>query len=144
MPAARKSKALTAFWKLHRGMYRLTGGRLGTKLELPVLLLTTVGRKSKQERTVALYYLFDDEIPVVIGSNVGQERNPAWIHNLRAHPRVGVQMGRRKWSATAREANASERDRIWPMVVAASSSYEEYQQRTDRKIPLVLLEPTTL
>src|SRR5437764_9216272 len=139
-----------AFWpvfnrfvSLHTGIYRLTGGRIGHTLPgLPsMLLLDHLGAKSGKRRTTPLLYIEDGDAFVIVASKGGHPRHPAWFHNLRANPETTIQVGPRKIPVTARVATDAERDRLWPEVVRTYSGYEGYQRRTDRKIPLVMLEP---
>src|SRR5262245_52150920 len=93
MPAVRRTRLVELGWKLHRALYRWSGGRIGGRIgKLPVLLLTTTGRRSGAPRTVALAYLADGGRFVVIGSNAGEDRDPSWWVNLRANPRATVQV----------------------------------------------------
>jgi deazaflavin-dependent oxidoreductase (nitroreductase family) len=115
------------------------------------LLLTTTGRRSGEPRTCALIYVKDNERFVVVASNGGSDHPPSWVLNLQAHPDVGVQIGRRKFSARASVASAEERERLWPRVnrhnmglapimhPGARGRYDVYQRHTTRLIPLVLL-----
>jgi F420H(2)-dependent quinone reductase len=77
---------------------------------------------------------------VIVASKGGYPKHPAWFHNLRANPDATVQLGRERRSVRARVATPAERERLWPKVVAAYRDYDRYQQRTDRQIPLVVLE----
>jgi deazaflavin-dependent oxidoreductase (nitroreductase family) len=115
---------------------------LGSRLEHPVLLLNTVGRKSGRERSVALDYFTDGETPFVIASNAGEPGNPAWWLNLREHPHATVQLGPERFSVVAREAQGAERERLWARAVDTDDAYATYQQRTSRLIPVVVLEST--
>ena len=76
-----------------------------------------------------------------MASKGGHPRHPAWYHNLRANPETTVQVGSERRAVRARDATPTERERLWPMAVAAYSGYRDYQERTDREIPLVILEP---
>ena len=107
----------------------------------PVLLLTTTGRKTGEERTTPLLYLADGEDLVVVASNGGAPKHPAWLLNLRANPEATVEVGGRKLRVRAREAGPEEKERLWPKLVEMYGSYEDYRRRTDREIPVVLLEP---
>src|SRR5919199_903176 len=102
---------------------------------------TTTGRKSGEERTVPLLYLRDGESFVVVGSNGGTSSHPAWWLNLRANPRATVEIGNRRMRVWAAEAGPSERERLWPELVAMYGGYESYRKRTDRKIRVVILRP---
>jgi len=130
---------------LHTVAYRATGGLVGHRFPgaPPMLLLDHVGAKSGIERTTPLVYVEDGDDLVLVASKGGYPRNPAWFHNLRAHPEATVQVGSRRRAVRARVAGASERDRLWPKAVAVYGGYEDYQERTDREIPLVILEPMT-
>lgn len=128
---------------LHRGVYRATGGRVGGRLgKLPVLLLTTRGRRSGEARTTPLTYFEDDGSIVLVASNGGHPRHPNWYRNLAVHPEVQVTRGRSTRAMTARTATTEEKQRLWPVVVSAYRGYERYQQRTNREIPLVILTPS--
>ncbi len=129
-----------AMW-LHRSLYRASGGRIGGKRgTVPILLLTTTGRVTGKRRTVPLQYLAGEQMLVVVASNGGRPRHPGWFFNLRAEPRVEVQIGREHTVMHARQATEEERERLWPKVVELSSGYDDYQRRTEREIPLVILE----
>jgi deazaflavin-dependent oxidoreductase (nitroreductase family) len=127
---------------LHRVLYRITGGVIGRRLvDNDILLLTTRGRATGRKHTVPLLYLRDGECLVVIASYGGRDRHPEWYLNLLDEPSVTAQTGRKRRSFQARTATEDERERWWPRVVAAYSDYAVYQGRTDREIPLVMLEP---
>ena len=131
-------------WRFHRAAYRATGGRLGGKfLGVPVLLLTTTGRRSGEPRTQPLYYVDRGERLAVIASNAGENSSPAWWLNLKADPRATVQIARKVFPVTAREATGDERDELWQAAVAQDDSYEVYRARTSRRIPVVVLERTS-
>jgi deazaflavin-dependent oxidoreductase (nitroreductase family) len=126
----------------HRSLYRITGGVIGRRLVAnDMLLLTTRGRSTGSEHTVPLLYLVDRDRLVVIASYGGRDRHPEWYLNLVADPSVTAQIGRRRLSLQARTATEDEREAWWPRVVAAYSDYAAYQRRTNRQIPLVVLEP---
>jgi deazaflavin-dependent oxidoreductase (nitroreductase family) len=128
---------------LHTTIYRLSGGLIGHRVPFgpPMLLLDHVGAKSGTKRTTPLVYVEDGDAYVIVASKGGHPRHPAWFHNLRANPDTRIQVGTRKLDVTAREATAAERKRLWPKAVEVWSGYDGYQKRTDRKIPLVVLEP---
>lgn len=127
---------------LHRFLYRLSGGRVGGRLwGLRVVLLTTTGRRTGKRRTVPLCSLRDGENVVVIGSYGGLDRPPAWWLNLEAHPDALLENGRNRRPVRARTASPEERSRLWAEVTAQAPGYLEYERRTDREIPVVILEP---
>jgi deazaflavin-dependent oxidoreductase (nitroreductase family) len=142
MAAVKRSWALEQFWKVHPWLYRLSGGRIGGRvIGLPVLLLTTTGRRSGQPRTRALTYFPQGEASVVVASYLGEPRHPDWWLNLQKNPVATVQRGRDVIRVRAREVDGAERERLWREITAAASDYAEYQTRTARRIPVVLLEP---
>jgi deazaflavin-dependent oxidoreductase (nitroreductase family) len=139
--ALKRNKAVELFWRIHPALLRLTGGRIGARVVgMPVLLLTTTGRKSGQARTRALTYLPKDGAYVVVASYLGEPRHPAWWLNLAAKPEAEVEVGGRKERVRARRATGEERERLWNEVVAVNRDYAEYQARTTRDIPVVVLE----
>jgi F420H(2)-dependent quinone reductase len=128
--------------RIHAGLYRATGGRIGRRLvDNDMLLLTTTGRRSGRPHTVPLLYLADGDRLVVIASWGGKPGHPHWYHNLVAEPRAVVQIRSRRFPVVARTAGAAERAAWWPRVVAAYDGYAGYQARTDREIPVVFLDP---
>jgi len=141
MPSDFTLKAMNA---VHRAMLKVSFGRLGwTAYRMPVLELTTIGRKSGQRRSVMLTSpVRDGAALVVVASRGGDDRSPAWFHNLVAHPEVEVALqGGPAVRMRARVATAEERARLWPLITADHQNYAEYQTRTERQIPLVLLKP---
>lgn len=129
---------------IHRGMLKLSGGRMGWNLSnMPVLELTTTGRKSGQPRTVMLTSpLQEGTTLIVVASRGGDDKPPAWLLNLSANPAVEVALkGESKQPMRARVATPEERARLWPRVTADHENYAGYQTKTAREIPLVLLEP---
>jgi len=128
--------------KLNVPVYRATGGRIGGKVgKAPVLLLTTTGRKSGQYRTAPVVYLADGERLVVIGSNAGHERAPAWSLNLKANPEAKVEVGRDRRPVRARVAEGDERADLWRKHNDQYAGFDEYEERTDRDIAVFVLEP---
>jgi deazaflavin-dependent oxidoreductase (nitroreductase family) len=127
----------------HTAVYRLTGGRIGHRVPgaPPMLLLDHVGAKSAKLRTSPLVYVRDGEDLVLVASKGGYPKNPAWFHNLKAHPDTEVQVGSERRSVHARVADAEEHKRLWPMALKVYGGYADYQKRTERQIPLVILEP---
>ena len=142
MAAAKKNKIVELFWRVHPALYRWSGGRIGGKLmNLPVLLLTSTGRRSRQPRERALMYLPKGDAYVVIASYLGEPRHPAWWLNLTAEPKASVQIGGKHVAVVAREAEGDEREALWREIVERQADYTEYQTRTERRIPVVVLEP---
>jgi F420H(2)-dependent quinone reductase len=129
--------------KGHTLAYRATGGLVGHRFPgaPPTLLLDHVGAKSGTKRTTPLTYLQDGDHVVIVASKGGNPRNPAWFHNLRAHPDATIQVGHRRRPVRARVATPEEHDRLWPRVVDLYGGYDTYQRRTKREIPIVILEP---
>lgn len=143
MPSDVMLKGLNA---AHRLVLRISGGRVGHRAGgMPVLELTTVGRRSGKPRAVMLTSpLRDGDAYVVVASRGGDDRHPAWLHNLQAQPRVEVAVGGAPAIPMhARVATTDERARLWPQVTARYPNYAGYQKRTEREIPLVLLSPAT-
>ena len=127
---------------LHRFLYTVSGGRIGSRIwGLEILLLTTTGRRSGRARTVPLCSLRDGETLVVIASYGGLDRSPSWWLNLQSDPRATAQLGRSTHDVVAREASPDERERLWAQLTARAPGYLDYQRRTTRRIPVVLLEP---
>lgn len=129
---------------LHRTALRLTGGRVGASFGgMPALELTTTGRKSGQPRSVMLTApLREGPAYVVVASRGGDDQHPAWYLNLLDQPTVQVRVvGGPQQTMRARVASPQERARMWPLITSRYKNYAGYQKRTDREIPLVLLEP---
>ena len=140
----RSSLRFKALNVVHRFVLMVSGGRLGWTAEgMPVLELTTTGRKSGQPHSVMLTSpLQEGETLVLVASGGGDVRPPAWFLNLRDNPDVVVRLqGNPKHQMRGRVATAAERERLWPLVIADHSNYAHYQSRTTREIALALLEP---
>jgi F420H(2)-dependent quinone reductase len=129
--------------KINTFMYRRSGGEgLGSSIQgIPVALLTTLGRKSGEPRITPLYFHRDGDAVVVAASKGGSDRHPMWYLNLKANPKVQVQIKKEVLDLTARDATDAERAKYWPKLVEMYPTYEDYQSWTDRKIPLVICEP---
>jgi F420H(2)-dependent quinone reductase len=127
----------------HVRIYRATNGLIGHRFpgSPPTLLLDHTGAKSGRRRTSPLVYARDGENVILVASKGGYPKNPAWFHNLQAHPDTTIQIGSQRLSVHARVADAAERKRLWPVVVGVYKGYDGYQARTEREIPLVILEP---
>ena len=143
MAAVRKSPALLLFWRIHRMILKVSGGRIGQRMGPgKVLLLITVGRKSGEPRPVALTYLEDGGRWIVVASNAGEDRDPTWRLNLSAQPSAEVMIGGRKVPVVAREVDDPERAHLYLRFVDdIDQGYAEYRARTTRRIPVVALEP---
>jgi len=127
----------------HQLIYGLSGGRIGERFgRIPMLLLRTKGRKTGRQRTAALLYHRDGDDYIVVGSKGGSDAAPAWLLNLKTTPEVEVQVGTKRFPATARIASAAQRRRLWPEVVRLWPQYARYQSQTRRSIPLVILAGT--
>lgn len=128
---------------VHRVVYNLTGGRFAGRLaQMPVLELTTTGRRTGRRRTTMLTAPIEQAGHlVIVASYGGDDRHPAWFLNLRENPHVEVARAGRSAPYRARVASDAERAEWWPRVVAAYAGYGRYQDRTRREIPLVVLEP---
>ena len=134
--------AIRALSKAHLAAYRVSRGRvLGSVAGMPVLLLTTTGRRSGKARTTPLTFFRDGADLVVIASNGGADRPPDWSLNLQQTPRAVVEIGTDTLVVTARAASEQERERLWAVVTATYAGYARYQERTTRRIPVVLLTP---
>jgi deazaflavin-dependent oxidoreductase (nitroreductase family) len=142
------------YLRFHKWVYEWSDGRVGKHSNrVPALLLTTTGRKSGQARTHGLTYCADRGDYVVVASNGGSERPPAWLLNLEADPEVTVRVGRRVFHATARVATDEEQAQLWPKLnrtnrgmaplfhPGASGRYDVYQKHTSRHIPVVIISP---
>lgn len=124
-------------------LYRMTDGRIGGSMAgLGVLLLTTTGRKSGKAWTTPLGYFEDDGTYVIIASNMGGDRNPAWFLNLKSNPQVTIQVKDRQLTAIAEPANPDKRNELWARLVSLSPRYANYEKQTSRVIPMVILRPT--
>lgn len=127
---------------LDKWVYGKTGGRRGlAPRNMPVLILTTTGRKSGKACTNPVLYLDVDGSYVVVGSNYGRERHPAWTYNLLANPRCRIQIGDGVRSATARRATPDEIEKVWPRLLRVWPGWTTYKQMTDRDFRVFLLDP---
>ena len=135
--------AVRAMSAVNTWIFRASRGRLGSRFlrGAPVLLLTTTGRKSGAPRTTPLIYVEDGPNVVLVASKGGMSRHPLWYRNLEASPDVEIQIGAEKRRMRARTASAEEKAALWPRLVAVYRDYDDYQARTDRDIPVVILDP---
>jgi deazaflavin-dependent oxidoreductase (nitroreductase family) len=130
-----------AFTQAHVGVYRLTGGRVAGRYRgSPVLLLDHVGRKSGKKHTSPLIYARDGDDLVIVASKGGSQKHPLWWLNLREHPETTAQIGSERREVVARRTSTEEKARLWPVVVAVYAPYEDYQLKTTRDIPVIVLE----
>ncbi|HXY25836.1 MAG TPA: nitroreductase/quinone reductase family protein [Candidatus Acidoferrum sp.] len=130
------------FYLLHRVIYRLSGGRIFIRsLGCPVILLTTTGRKSGEPRTAPIFGFPEGQSIVVVPSNAGKEHYPSWYLNLRVNPQAQVQLGREVRQLKAREATPEECERLWPILIRRYGGFQFYRQRTERHIPILILDP---
>ncbi len=129
--------------QLNTWLYRLSGGRVwGRWLRgAPILLLTTIGRKSGEPRVAPLLYLRDGENVVIVASKGGMSKHPLWYWNLEANPEVEIEIGRESTKMLARRASDPEKAALWPSLIEMYRDYDDYQARTDRDIPVVILSP---
>ena len=128
----------------HVFFYKLSGGRIGGRMhKVPVLLLTTTGRKTGRKRTTPLLYIRDGNRLVIVASNGGRRMDPSWWLNLKRNPIAMVQVKDGKQTIYAQRAIGSEKERLWRLMTSAYPTYDDYQQKTDREIPVVVLMPKT-
>ncbi len=127
----------------HTALYRATNGLIGHRTPglPPALLLDHVGARSGTHRTSPLVYGRDGANFVLVASKGGYPKNPAWFHNLLAHPDTAVQAGSHRLDVHARVATPEERARLWALMTGVYGGYEDYRKRTEREIPLIVLEP---
>ena len=150
MPASRprgldspQSKFITKWMsRANTFVYKKTNGRVGGKLPkgAPVALLTTTGRKSGEPRVSPLLYLRHGDRVILVASQGGAAKNPMWYLNLKANPKVSIQIKDEVLALTARDATEAERTEYWPKLVEMYSSFDDYQSWTDRVIPVVICE----
>lgn len=134
---------IKAMSRINTWAYRATSGRVGGRFMrgAPVLLLTTVGRRSGARRVAPLIYARDGDRLLIVASKGGMDHHPLWYHNLVATPEVEVQIGAESRPMTARTATPAEKAALWPKVVTVYRDYADYQARTSRDIPVVVLSP---
>ncbi|HEY2702370.1 MAG TPA: nitroreductase family deazaflavin-dependent oxidoreductase [Candidatus Dormibacteraeota bacterium] len=126
----------------HTALYRRTGGRIGGRFRgAPCLLLTVTGRKSGQPRTAPLLYGRDGDDYIIVASKGGQPTSPVWWLNLRSNPAAQVEVGAERLRVTAEEVEGEERERLWGLMTGIYPTYDAYQKKTSRVIPVVRLRP---
>ena len=129
------------FGEEHIRSYRETGGEVGHDWNgTQTLLLTTTGRRSGEPRTTPLIYGRDGDNVVIVASKGGAPDNPGWYRNLQAHPEAELQIRDEVFRAQARDAEGEERERLWQLMVGHWPAYDDYQTKTERRIPVVVLE----
>ena len=135
----------TTMSKLHVWLYRISGGRIGGRMfNAPIVLLTTTGHKSGQQRTIPLLYLdAGDSTYAIVGSFAGSDKPPAWAVNLLKTPKAQIQIGANVITVDASVAPAGRKADLWPKLVAMYPDYQVYQDRTSRDIPVFLLTPAS-
>jgi deazaflavin-dependent oxidoreductase (nitroreductase family) len=128
----------------HVFFYKLSGGRIGGRIhKVNVLLLTTTGRKTGRRRTTPVLYVRDGNRLVIVASNSGRAMDPSWWTNLKRNPIGMVQVKGLKETVYAQRAIGSEKERLWRLMTNAYPTYDDYQKKTDRDIPVVVLMPKT-
>jgi deazaflavin-dependent oxidoreductase (nitroreductase family) len=133
---------LQFFLTIYVFLYRLSGGRLGSRVQgLQVLLLTSIGRRTNRKRTTPLGYFMDSDRYVIVASNAGFDSHPAWFHNLNNNPRVFIEVGGRKLQVDAEVIDPEKRNLLWAKLVRLAPGYAAYEKRTSRIIPLIALQP---
>lgn len=136
------SNIMNWFMKLHTLLYKVTNGIIGSRMfGMDILLLTTKGRKTGRDRIKPLAYFLDGKSYVVVASAGGSPKNPDWFLNLEANPEVKVQIKNKKFQAMAKTALKSKRDRLWKNIIKQAPNFDQYQKKTKRQIPIVLLQP---
>lgn len=141
MPGVRRTPLMELIWRTHRFLFRSSGGKIGAQLgALPVLLLSVRGRKSGVARDVLLNCIRDGDRHVVFASHAGEDREPPWWLNLRDAGEAEVMVAGERFRVRAREAQGEERERLWSEVKQRDDAYAEYENRTARRIAVVVLE----
>jgi deazaflavin-dependent oxidoreductase (nitroreductase family) len=123
--------------------FRANEGKVAAFAQQPLLLITHIGAKTGERRTNPVAYFTDGDRYVIVASKGGAPTNPDWYHNLLASPRVTIELGTKQLKVTAKKADPAERDRLWTMVKQKNPAFKEYEKKTSRTIPLVILIPTS-
>jgi F420H(2)-dependent quinone reductase len=133
---------VTLIDRITQPIYRLSGGRLASKqMGMPMLMLTTTGRKSGKERSHVLLYIPDGDRMLIMASNNGQDKHPGWYYNIQANPQVDVRYGTKRGKFKATIADPQQRQELWDRVVKKHVFYAHHQSKTEREIPVVVLTP---
>jgi deazaflavin-dependent oxidoreductase (nitroreductase family) len=123
-------------------LYNASGGRIGGKMgKMPVLLLTTTGRKTGKQRTLPLMYIMDGADYVITASAGGAEKHPGWFFNIRSNPQASIQVKDKQIKVTAEIAGPEKKPELWARLVEVAPNFAGYQKRTSREIPMVILHP---
>ncbi len=131
------------FMRLQVFMYRRSGGKMMGHLRgMPLLLLTTTGRKTGKQRVTPLMYIRDGANYVITASNMGEDKHPAWFVNLQSNPQTTIEVDGKTSGVRAQQASPEEKARLWAQLVKQAPFFEGYQQKTTRDIPMVILQPT--
>jgi len=132
---------LALITRVHRCIYMWSGGAIGSKiLWIRILMLEHVGRKTGVTRRTPLLYIEDGDRWIVVASNAGDQRHPAWWFNLQSRPEAKIRVGRHEFTVSWRQATDRECETLWPKLTAAYPYYPEYRKRTGREIPVLILE----
>ena len=132
---------MNPFIALHVFVYKLTGGRVGGKMwGAPVLLLTTLGRRSGKHRTTPVLFLQREHDWVIVASNAGRPKNPTWYYNLKEDPAVTIRVRDQVVKVRAREALEEERTQLWEPLSKMYPAYNDYMKKTSRRIPVLVIE----
>ena len=139
---AKMRKFIKPFSKLNVVVYKLTRGLLMGKFQgRPVMLVTMTGAKTGNKRTIPLMYVPYKDGVIVVGSQGGAPKSPVWVKSIQQHPDVVVQYGGKKMELRARQIDDAEKAQVWPTCVENYAPYQDYQDRTDRNIPVFICEP---
>lgn len=140
MPESNRT-AMRIQWRLHKAVWNGSGGRLGRRINgMPVVELVTIGRKSGEERKILITYVDDGGSPAIVGTNAGRDTDPAWAHNLRAHPDV-----RARWDGHWHDVRAVELEgetwaRVWSVAATTNTGYAAYAEDLTRHVPIFRLD----
>lgn len=136
-----RARVLKAMFKSHAAIYELSDGRIGAWAGLPTLLLSVTGRRSGKTYSTPLVYFKDGGAYIVVGSDGAARRDPQWWKNLQVEPVGAVRVGRQKLPVQATLATGAERARLWELGKSVNPMWAKYQDKTERKLPVVVLRP---
>ena len=138
------SSWIQAFTRVHKFLYRISGGLVGHRLgKQATLLLFTIGARSGKRHSTTLAYYRDEGRYLVVASNWGKEHNPGWYYNLISRSSAVIQVGTKKITVDARPAKGEEYTQLWQLVTQQNGQYIEYQRGLNRRIPIMVLTPVT-